>query len=96
MRSLTPLIPPEASCAAAVARLRQDARRAANRVVARACAARALEATAKSHRANALELERQAGRAESLLFGQVIDTFRAAAAENRLVADALDAMEGEC
>ena len=78
-----------------VARMRQDAQRAADRIIDRACAARALGATAQMHRAGALELERQADRAEKLLFGQVVTACRAAAAENRLVADALDAMDGE-
>ena len=46
------------------------------------------------HRAGALELERQAERAEKLLFGRAVEACRAAVAENRLVADALDAMDG--
>ena len=77
-----------------VARLREEAQIAAEHVVARACAARALGATAQMHRAGALELERQAERAERLLFGQVVKAYRVAAVENRLVADALDAMDG--
>ncbi len=78
----------------AVARLHEEARCVADRVVARALAARRLGATAASCRLGASELEGQAGRAESLLFGRAVETFRAAAAESRLVADALDAIEG--
>ena len=89
-------IPPRAAHpAAAVVRLRAEARCTADRIVARALAARQLGATADAYRAAALELDRQADRAETLLFGQVVETFRAAAVENRLMADALDAVEGE-
>ena len=90
------LTPPRAAyLAAAVARLHADARCTADRIVARALAARQFGATADAYRAAALELDRQADRAETLLFGQVVETFRAAAVENRLMADALDAVEGE-
>lgn len=80
--------------AATVARLREGARRAADRVVARARAARECGATAASYRTGASELERQADRAAGLVFGQAVETLRAAADESRLVANALDAIEG--
>jgi len=78
---------------ATVARLRETAQRTADQVVARAHAARCL-ATAEAYRVGALELDHQAIRAENLLFGQAVETFRAAAAENRLMADALETIEG--
>ncbi len=76
----------------AVARLRDNARRTADRVIARADAARRQGATAEAYRLSSVELERQATRAEKLLFSQTVKTFRAAAAESRLIADALDAI----
>ena len=79
---------------AAVARLRDDARRTADRLVARARAARRHGATSDAYRTSAEGLDRQADRAEALLFGRAVETFRAAAAENRLVADALEVLEG--
>lgn len=78
----------------AVARLRQDAQHIATRIVARARAAHQFGATPEVYRDSAMELEREAARAERLLFGQTVKTFRAAAAESRLVADALDAIKG--
>lgn len=85
-------VPATASHSAAVAHLCEAAQRTAERVVSRAHAARQLGATAEAYRGAALELERQADCAERLLFGQAVQTFRAAAAENRLMADALEAM----
>ena len=79
---------------AAVAWLREDAWRTASRLVARARAARRHGITASAYRSSAEGLDCQADRAEALLFGRAVDTFRAAAAENRLVADALEALEG--
>ena len=78
---------------AAVALLRQQSERVAGRVVVRAHAARELGATTEAYRSCALELERQASRAEGLLFGQAALTLHAAADENRLTADALEAIE---
>ncbi len=83
-----------ASRSAEVARLCEDVERTADHVVARARAARRLGITADAHRFNAEGLDRQAGRAEVLLFRQAVETFRAAAAESRLVADALEVLEG--
>jgi len=80
--------------ATAAAHLCEEARRAADRVAARARAAHGFGATAEAYRAGASELERQADRAAGLVFGQAAETFRAAAAESRLVATALDAIEG--
>ena len=77
----------------AVRRLGLDAQHVAERVVARARAAYLFGATAQAYRDNAVELEREAAQAERLLFGQTVKTFRAAAAESRLVADALDIIE---
>ena len=79
---------------AAIAHLREDVQRVAEHVVARAHAARQLGATAHTYRAYALNLEWQAGRAAGLLFGQAVETSRAVAAEHRLIADALDMIEG--
>jgi len=78
---------------AAVALLREQAQRVAGQVVIRAHAARELGATAEAYRSCAQELERQANRAKELLFGQAVETLNAAAAENRLTADALEAIE---
>ncbi len=79
---------------AAVARLCEDARRTADRLVARARAARRHGATADAYRLCAEGLDCQADRAEALLFGRAVQTLRAAATENRLVADALEVLEG--
>ncbi len=86
--------PNTASWFAEVARLRADVERMADYVVARARAAHRLGITAEAHRINADGLDRQAGRAEILLFCQAVETFRAAAADSRLVADALEVLEG--
>jgi hypothetical protein len=77
----------------AVARLRQDAQCVADHIIIRARAAHQLGATAEAYRTSALELERQAISSERLLFGRAVATFRTAAAENRLIADALDIIE---
>lgn len=79
---------------AAVAHLREDARHTATHTVARARAARRHGATADAYRVSAEGLDSQADRAATLLFGRAVETFRAAAAENWLVADALEALEG--
>lgn len=78
---------------AVIARLRQDVPRTADRLVARARAARRHGATADAYRTSAEGLDRQADRAEALVFNRAVETFRAAAAENRLVADALEVLE---
>ena len=78
-----------------VVELRDTAQRTAEDIVARARAARELGASADSYRAAAAELDRQADRAETLLLGEAVQAFRAAAARNRLIADALDMIEGE-
>lgn len=83
-----------ASRFAGVARLCETVSQTADTIVARAQAAYLLGMTADRHRAIADGLDRQAGRAETLLFRQAAETFRASAAESRLVADALDALEG--
>ena len=77
----------------AVAHLRAETRRVTDRVVAYAHAARQLGATAEMHRSRARDLDRQADCAAGLLFGQAVETFRAAAAESSLMADALEAIE---
>jgi hypothetical protein len=87
--------PHAASRIAEVTRLREELKRTADYIIARAHGARRLGMTADAHRLNAAGLERQVGRAEILLFHQAVETFRAAAAENRLVADALDVLEGQ-
>jgi len=86
-------IPDTAHRFTVVARLRREAQHTADRIVALAHAARQVGATAESYRRSALELDSQADRAEQLLFGQAVETFRAAASENRLIADALDVIE---
>jgi len=86
--------PETANRFAEIAMLRDEAQRTADYVVARARAARRLGATAAGYRTSAEGLDRQASRAEELLFGRALETFCAAAAENRLVADALDVLEG--
>jgi hypothetical protein len=79
---------------AVVAHLSEDVRHVAGHVVARARAARRHGATADAYRISAEGLDEQAGRAEALLFNRAVETFRAAAAENRLIADALEVLEG--
>ncbi len=77
-----------------VTRLREELKRTADYIVARAHGVRRHGMTADAHRLNAAGLERQAGRAEILLFRQAVETFRSAAAESRLVADALEGRIG--
>lgn len=86
--------PNTASRFAVVTRLSEDAQCTADCIVSRARAARRLGATAEAYRLSALELDHQADRAEKLLFGQAVETFRRAAATCRLMADALEAIEG--
>lgn len=78
---------------ATVARLCDTVQRTTGHIIARAHAARQLGATAKTYRSSALELDCQADRAERLLFSQAVATFREAAADNLLIADALDVIE---
>ena len=80
---------------AVVARLREDVRHTSAQVVARAQAARRHGGTADAYRLSAEGLDAQADRAEALLFGRAVKTFRTAAAENRLTADALEVLEGQ-
>ncbi len=82
-----------ARLSATVARLREDAQHAAERIVADAHHARQLGAKAETYRRRASELDRQAHRAEELSRGWVVVASRAAAAEKRLVAEALDIIE---
>ena len=89
-----PSSPAHAVRSAVVAHLREDARRMAGHIVTRARAARRHGVTADAYRTSAEGLDRQADRAEALLLDRAVETFRAAAAENRLIADALEAMEG--
>ena len=77
-----------------VARLREEIERTADYIVARARGARRLGMTADTHRINAAGLDRQASPAAILMYRQATETFRAAAAESRLVADALDVFKG--
>ena len=79
---------------AAVVQLREDARHTTAHIVARARAARRHGATADAYRISAEGLDSQADRAETLLFGRAVETFRAAATENRLIADALEVLDG--
>ena len=80
---------------AAVVCLREEVQRVADHVVARAHAARQLGGTAQTYRAYALSLDWQADHAEGLLFSQAVSTSRAIAAEHRLIADALEVIEGK-
>ncbi len=89
-----PCTPAQAVRFATVTHLGEDARRTAGHVVAQARAARRLGTTAHAYRIGAEVLDHQADRAQGLLFGQAVATFRAAAAENRLIADALEILEG--
>ena len=85
---------PNAVRFAVVKHLSEDVRHTAGRIVTRARAARRHGATADAYRVSAEGLDAQADRAESLLFSRAVETFRAAAAENRLIADALEVLEG--
>ena len=85
--------PDAARLFATVARLREDTQRAAERIVADAHRARQLGARAETFRRRASELERQAHRAEELSRGWAVEASRAAAAEKRLVAEALEIIE---
>lgn len=85
--------PEAAHLFAVVARLGETVERSAHVIVAAAYAARQLGATADVYRTIVSELDRQADSAEGLLFGQAVETLRAAAAESRLIADALDVIE---
>ncbi len=87
------VIPDTAGRFATVARLCDTVQRTTGHVIACAHAARQLGATAKAYRSSALELDRQAGRAERLLFSQAVATFRRAAADHLLIADALEIIE---
>ena len=85
--------PDAARLFATVARLREDAQCAAERIVADAHGARRRGVKAEAFRRRASELERQAHQAEELSRGWVMAAARAAAAEKRLVAEALDIIE---
>ena len=85
--------PDAARLSATVARLREDAQRAAERIIADARRARQLGADAETFRRRASELDRQAQRAEELSRDWAAEASRAAAAEKRLVADALEIIE---
>ncbi len=85
---------PNAVRFAVVAQLSEHVWRTADHIVARARAARRHGATADAYRVSAEGLDCQAHRAGTPLFGWAVETFRAAAAENRLVADALEVLEG--
>ncbi len=79
---------------ATVARLCEDAQRAAERIVADARHAWQLGAKAETFRRRASELDRQAHRAEELSRNWAVQASRAAAAEKRLMAEALEIIEG--
>ena len=85
--------PDAARLSATVARLREDAQCAAERIVANAHGARRLGAKAEAFHRRASELDRQAHHAEELSRGWVVAAARAAAAEKRLMAEALDIIE---
>jgi hypothetical protein len=85
--------PHAARSSATVARLCEDAQRAAERIVADAHGARQLGGKAETYRRRALELDRQAHRAEELSRGWAAEASRAAAAEKRLIAEALEIIE---
>lgn len=85
--------PGAARVSATVARLREDTQRAAERIVADARHARQLGAKAETFRRRASELDRQAHRAEELSRNWAVEASRAAAAEKRLVAEALEIIE---
>ena len=86
-------LPKTAGWFVAVAHLRDTVQRTTNQVVACARVAHWRGATAKSYHDSAVELTRQADRAETLLFSQAVMTFRAAAADHMLVAEALEVIE---
>ena len=86
--------PDAARLSATVVRLREDAQCAAERIVANAHGAWQLGAKAEAYRRRASELDRQAHHAEELSRGWVVTAARAAAAEKRLVAEALEIFEG--
>lgn len=85
--------PDAARLSATVARLGEDAQRAAERIVADARHARQLGAKAETFRRRASELDRQAHRAAEVSRGWAVEASRAAAAEKRLVAEALEIIE---
>lgn len=85
--------PDAARLSLTVARLCEEAQRAAERIVADAHGARHLGAKAETYRRRALELDRQAHRAEELSRGWAAQASRAAAGEKRLVAEALEIIE---
>ena len=85
--------PHAARLSATVARLREDAQCAAERIVANAHGARQLGAKAETYHRRASELDRQAHHAEELSRGWVVTAARAAAVEKRLVAEALEILE---
>lgn len=86
-------IPDTARLFATVTRLREEARRAAERVIAGAHAARQRGATAKTYQVQAQQLDIQANRAGELLLGWAAKASRAAAVEKRFIADALEVIE---
>lgn len=85
--------PSAARVSATVARLGEDTQRAAERIVADAQHAWQLGAKAETFRRRASELDRQAHRAQELSRNWAVEASRAAAAEKRLVAEALDIIE---
>lgn len=76
-----------------VAALREETQRTADYIVKRARAARQLGATAETYRISALGLECRADGAKTLLLEEAVSTFRSAAVENRLIAEALETLE---
>ena len=87
--------PSPARLSATVARLCEDAQRTAERIVADARDARQLSVRAEAYHRRASELERQAHHAEEMSRGWVVAASRAAAIEKRLVAEALEIIEGQ-
>jgi len=87
--------PNPARLSATVARLCEDAQRTAERIVADARDARQLSVRAEAYHRRASELERQAHHAEEMSRGWVVTASRAAAIEKRLVAEALEIIEGQ-
>jgi len=92
---LMSIVPDTPGRFARVTRLYDAVQRTTDHVVACAHAARQPGATAEFYRSIALDLDRQADRAETLLFSQAVATFRAAAAESGLIADALAVIESK-
>lgn len=86
-------VPDTARLSATVARLREEAERTADRIVAIAHAARRLGATAKTYQTCARQLDRRANRAGELRLGWAVEASHAAAIEKRLIADALETLE---